>query len=120
MFLSRPEPLPIVLCDQIRLDPDTRRKTLLGVYPHVVADAFPLTLPQAWLYVPFTGAQGMLTLTVRVLAGESVLFEAGGQLTCGDPEAPAAFALRPACWRTNRRTLDPLTTPTAREVSEQR
>ena len=64
-----------------------RSKTLLGVSPHVVADSFPHVLPQAWLYVPFSGAQGILTLTLRVLDGEAVLFEAGGQLTCGDPDS---------------------------------
>src|SRR5262249_45748704 len=69
------------------LDPVTRRKTLLGVYPCVVADSFPHTMPQAWLYVPFSGAQGVLTLTLRVLDGQTVLFEAGGQLTCGDPDS---------------------------------
>jgi hypothetical protein len=87
MFLSRPEPVTIAVCDHVHLDPNTKRKTLLGVYPHVVADAFPVTLPQVWLYVPFTGAQGMLTLTLRVLDGETVLFEAGGQATCGDPDS---------------------------------
>jgi hypothetical protein len=35
-FLSQPVPLPIVLCDSVHLDPVTKRKTLLGVYPHVV------------------------------------------------------------------------------------
>jgi hypothetical protein len=40
-----------------------------------------------WLYVPFTGAQGVLTLLVRVLDGETVLFETGGQATCGDPDS---------------------------------
>ena len=40
-----------------------------------------------WLYVPFTGAQGILKLTLRVLDGQTVLFEAGGQLTCGDPDS---------------------------------
>jgi hypothetical protein len=84
MFLSKPEPLSILLCDGIAIDPNTRRKCLLGVYPHVVAEAFPLTLTQVWLFVCFTGAQGMLTLTVRVLDGERVLFEAGGRATCGD------------------------------------
>jgi hypothetical protein len=42
--------------------------------------------------VPFTGAQGMLTLTVRVLDAEAVLFEAGGKLTCGD--AGSTYELR--------------------------
>ena len=59
----------------------------MGVYPHVFADSFPHVMPQVWLYVPFTGVQGILTLTLRVLDGESVLFEAGGQLTCGDPDS---------------------------------
>ena len=43
MFLSQPVPLPIVLCDGVHLDPVTKRKTLLGVYPHVVANSFPHT-----------------------------------------------------------------------------
>ena len=87
MFLSKPSALPIVLCDGVHLDPVTRRKTLPGVYPHVIAESFPHVVPAVWLYVPFTGAQGILTLTVRVLDGQTVLFEAGGQLTCGDPES---------------------------------
>src|SRR5262245_53109715 len=33
--------------------------------------------------------------------------------------APAAFDSRPACWRNDGRTLYLLTTPTAREVSEE-
>jgi hypothetical protein len=85
MFLSQPTPVTIAVCDHVHLDQLTKRKTLLGVYPHVAADAFPCTLPQVWLDVPFTGAQGILTLLVRVLDGETVLFEAGGQATCGDP-----------------------------------
>jgi hypothetical protein len=75
----------IAVCDAIHLDPATKRKTLVGVYPHVVSEAFPLTLNQVWLFVCFTGAQGILTLTVRVLDGEAVLFEAGGKATFGDP-----------------------------------
>jgi hypothetical protein len=86
MFLSRPEPVPIAACDHVHLDPNTRRKTLLGVYPHVAADAFPCAMPVVWLYAPFTGAQGVLAVTLRVLApGGAVLFEAGGRATCGDP-----------------------------------
>ena len=57
MFLSRPEPVTIAVCDAVHLDPVTKRKTLVGVYPHVVAEAFPHAMPPVWLYVPFTGAQ---------------------------------------------------------------
>jgi hypothetical protein len=63
MFLCKPEPVTIADCDHVHhLDPVTKRKTLLGVYPHVVADAFPVTLAQVWLYVPFTGAEGILVV----------------------------------------------------------
>src|SRR5262249_31325962 len=55
--------------------------------PHVVAESFPHTMPAVWLYVPFTGAQGVLMLWVRILDGQSVLVEAGGQATCGDPDS---------------------------------
>jgi hypothetical protein len=86
MFLSKPEALSILLCDGVALDPITRRKTLVGVYPHLVAEAFPCTLPRVWLYLPFTGAQGMLTILLRVLSpsGEP-LYEAVAEVTCGDP-----------------------------------
>jgi hypothetical protein len=40
-----------------------------------------------WLYVPFSGAQGILTLSVRVLDGQTVLFQAGGKVTCGESAA---------------------------------
>ena len=40
-----------------------------------------------WLYIPFTGALGSLTLSLRVLDGEAGLFEAGGKATCGDRES---------------------------------
>jgi hypothetical protein len=86
MFLSRPEPVTIAVCDGVHLDPVTKRKTLVGVYPHVVADAFPLTLAQAWLYVPFTGAQGMLAILLRVRSPDgAALYEAVAEATCGDP-----------------------------------
>jgi hypothetical protein len=88
MFLSRPEPVTIALCDGVYLDPNTKRKTLLGVYPNVVADAFPLTLAQVWLYLPFTGAQGMLTILLRVLSPDGEpLHEAVAEVTCGDPRS---------------------------------
>ena len=87
MFLSKPVPVTVAVCEKVRYDPQTWRKTAVDVDPHVVADSFPCTLPQVWLYVPFTGAQGILTLTVRILDGDTVLFEAGGQATCGDPDS---------------------------------
>jgi hypothetical protein len=87
MFLCRPEPVTITLCDHVHLDPTTKRKTLVGGYPHVVAESFPHAMPAVWLYVPFTGAQGILLLSVRVLDGQTVLFEAGARMTCGDPHS---------------------------------
>jgi hypothetical protein len=87
MFLSRPEPVTIAVCDAVHLDPTTKRKTLVDVYPHVVADSFPHAMPAVWLYVPFTGAQGIVELAVRVRDGEAVLFQAGGKVTCGDPNS---------------------------------
>jgi hypothetical protein len=65
----------------VHLDPTTKRKTLVGVYPHVIAESFPHVMPPVWLYVPFTGAQGIVELSVRVLDGQTVLFEAGGKAT---------------------------------------
>jgi hypothetical protein len=88
MFLSRPAPVTIAMCDHVHLDPVTKRKTLLGVYPCVVADAFPCTLPQVWLYLPFTGAQGMLTILLRVHSSDGApLYEAVAEAACGDPAA---------------------------------
>jgi hypothetical protein len=78
----------IAVCAGLHLDPVTKRKTLLGVYPHVVADSFPYTLPRLWLYVPFTGAQGMLTILLRVRSPDGApLHEAVAEATCGDPES---------------------------------
>ena len=54
MFLSQPTPVTIAVCDGVHLDPNTKRKTLLGIYPNVV-DSFPHALPPVWLYVPFSG-----------------------------------------------------------------
>src|SRR5262245_33167071 len=87
MFLSRPALVTLAVCDHVHLDTVKNRKTLVGVYPHVVAKSFPHTMPPVWLYVPFTGAQGILTLTLRVLDGQTVLFEAGGRVACGDPNS---------------------------------
>jgi hypothetical protein len=87
VFVPRPEPLPILLCDHVHLDPATKRKTLLGLYPHVVAESFPHAMPPVWLYVGFTGAWGTLTLSVRVHDGSKMLFEAGAQLQGGDPDS---------------------------------
>src|SRR4051794_5571088 len=92
MFLSRPEPVTIALCDGVHLDPVTKRKMLLGVYPHVIAEAFPLTLAQVWLYLPFTGAQGMLSILLRVLSPDGApLYEAAAEVVCGDPRSNYEF-----------------------------
>jgi hypothetical protein len=87
MFLSRPEPVTITVCDAVHLNPVTKRKTLVGVYPHVIAYAFPHVMPPVWLYLPFTKAQGIVELSVRVLDGQTVLFETGGKATLGDPNS---------------------------------
>jgi hypothetical protein len=84
MFLCRPEPVTIAVCDAVHLDPTTRRKTLAGVYPHVVAESFPHAMPTVWLYVPFTGAQGIVEFSVRVLDGDAALFAVSFRGTCGD------------------------------------
>jgi hypothetical protein len=92
MFLSRPEPVTIAVCDGVHLDPVTKRKTLLGVYPHVVADAFPCTLPLVWLYVPFTGVRGAFTILLRVRSPDgAALYEAVAEAACGDPAANYEF-----------------------------
>src|SRR5262245_18137289 len=84
MFLSRPEPVTITVCDAVHLDPVSKRKTLVGVYAHVVADAFPCVMPTVWLYAAFSRAQGIFTLTVCVRDGDDVLLCAGGRVACGD------------------------------------
>ena len=43
--LSQPSPLPIVLCDDVQVDPVIRRKTLVGVYPCVMAESLPHVIP---------------------------------------------------------------------------
>jgi hypothetical protein len=85
MFLSRPEPVTITVCDAVHLDPVTKRKTLVGVYPHVIAESFPYVMPAVWLYLPFRKAQGIVDFGVRILDGEAVLFAVNFQATCGDP-----------------------------------
>src|SRR4051812_37348112 len=88
MLPSQPTPVTIAVCDRVQYDPQTMRKSLLGVYPHVVADAFPHAMPPFWLYAPFTGAQGMLTILLRILAPDGTqLYEASARATCGDPES---------------------------------
>jgi hypothetical protein len=87
VFVSRPEPLSILLCDDVQFDPVTQRKTLLGVYPHVAADSFPHVMPMAWLYVAFTGVCGALTLSVRIHDGATMLFQAGVRLQCCDADS---------------------------------
>src|SRR5262245_33609744 len=84
MFLSKPEPVTIAVCDHVHLDPVTKRKTLVGVYPNVVAESFPPARPTVWLYAAFSRAQGMFTLTVCVRDGDAVLHCAGGRVACGD------------------------------------
>lgn len=64
MFLTRPVAHPIILCDDLCLDPATRRWTLAGVYPHFVLDAFPAVMMPFRVYVPFSGAQGVSQMQV--------------------------------------------------------
>jgi hypothetical protein len=84
VFDATPRPLSVLLCDHVHKDP-SGRKTLLGLYPSVVAPGFPLAMPPVWLYVCFDGARGRGSLTMRVLSpGGAVLFDAGGEAECAD------------------------------------
>jgi hypothetical protein len=84
MFLSQPTSVTIAVCDHVHLDPVTKRKTLPGVCPCV--------MPAVWLYVPFTGAQGMLTILLRVLSPDGEpLCEAVADVACGDHRSNYEF-----------------------------
>jgi hypothetical protein len=76
VFLSKPEPVTIVLCDHVHLDPGEEAQ-----------DAGRRLSPRRRRCVPLHGAQGIVELAVRVLEGETVLFQAGGKATLGDPNS---------------------------------
>ena len=54
----QPYPLAVLLCDGVVIDPDTGKKTLVGVFDRVVCRSFPAFYPLT-IYVKLTDAEGV-------------------------------------------------------------
>src|SRR4051812_45260973 len=54
-------------CDAIHIDPQTRKRNLLGIYPQIIADEFPLAQPRLWVYLAFDGVDRPFQLRLRIV-----------------------------------------------------
>ena len=55
---STPYPLAILLCDQIIVDEQSKKKTLVGIFDVIYAKGFPAQHPSLSVYARLTDAEG--------------------------------------------------------------
>lgn len=82
----KPKAIALLVCDHVFVDPTTKQKTLLGLYPHVVAESFPAPQPRLWFFLSFMGAAEPIDMRLRLIrvGASEPLFEVGGRMDCSD------------------------------------
>src|SRR5262245_60583845 len=80
-----PYPLALMACDHVHVDPVGLTKSLLGVFVHRRAEAFPAEIPLHF-YFSFTNARtGLVPVRLRLAApggSGAVLLDCSSQMDC--------------------------------------
>ncbi|MEX0716338.1 MAG: hypothetical protein WD066_07125 [Planctomycetaceae bacterium] len=62
-----PYHLVMVVCDQIVMDPSTKKRTLFGIFDEIGATAVPAIHPRMSVYVTLTDGRGSTPFTFRLV-----------------------------------------------------
>ena len=57
--IQTPYHLALILCDAVHVDPDTGKRTLLGIFSYRQAATFPLTIPALAVYAVLSDGRGV-------------------------------------------------------------
>ena len=64
--------LAMVVCDQIYMDPQTAKKSLLGIFHGLCAAQFQATVPFMSLFLVLTGGKGKIPIKINLIDAEEV------------------------------------------------
>ena len=80
--------LALVLCDAVWHDPGSGKRTILGVFSTIIAQAFPAQHGQMTVYCALTDGYGPTEIEIRLVdtsEEESQLLQAKGMIEFSDP-----------------------------------
>ncbi len=86
-FPSKPQLLSFITCDNIHVDPTTRKHTLLGLFSGIQVVQFPMVHPRMFVFITLSEvSQGEHSCRLSLaLPGEEPLFEHEQQFKSGGP-----------------------------------
>ena len=62
-----PIPIAVLLCDQMVVDRETNKKSLIGVFNAILAPRFPWVHPKASLYIKMADAEGEYEVKLQLV-----------------------------------------------------
>lgn len=79
--------MAIVLCDEIIIDQETQKKSLIGTFCNLWAPEFPVQHPKLCVYVTLTNGMGMVQVEMKCCntATAEKVFGIEGQIQFPDP-----------------------------------
>lgn len=85
---EKPAGLALILCDQIIIEKETEKKSLIGQFSVVNATSFPALHPKLSLFVLLTNGNGIQQISVRCCKeGETEkLFSLAGEVEFDNPQ----------------------------------
>ncbi len=96
-FVTDPDVLSLIVCDQIITDRVTGKVSLIGMFSAVHAPRFPVSHPQICVYVALTDGRGKTPITIRIVDANEArkpLVEGKGVVEFKDPRMIANLALQ--------------------------
>jgi hypothetical protein len=86
----------MLICDAVWSDPWTGKKTLIGTFSHIVANAFPLAHPFLAVFLALADARGKFPVKVRLVGSDEdapPLMEVEAEVSNDDPRAVVELVL---------------------------
>ena len=91
--VRKPEPIALIVCDQVITDQKTNKKSLIGVFNNISAANFPCHHPALSIFVSVTDGPDRTRAAIRIVKEdnqhdpleESVVFESSGEIQFPNP-----------------------------------
>ncbi len=96
-FVTDPDVLSLIVCDQIITDRLTGKVSLIGMFSAIHSPRFPVMHPQVCVHVSLTDGRGKTPLTIRIVDANEArkpLVEGKGTVEFKDPRMIANLALQ--------------------------
>ncbi|MFH0981062.1 MAG: hypothetical protein V2A79_05940 [Planctomycetota bacterium] len=96
-FVSHPDVLSLIVCDQIITDRVSGKVSLIGMFSAIHSPRFPVAHPQICVYVAMTDGHGKTPITIRIVDANEArrpLVEGKGTVEFKDPRMIANLALQ--------------------------